>query len=388
MSLLRTSSSQLLRFVCPLVLLFALIMVESSSTTIQAALVLPTPASSTSDLPLPDASVAQIETYLNQLARSGRLSGAVLVAHNGRVLRKAYHLADRETGDANTPRTMFRIGSISKQFTALAILILQERKKLQVQDHICLYIPACPTNWRAITIQHLLTHTSGIPDYTDAPDFLSWWDKPATPEQIIARFKGLPLHFEPGSQFRYSNSGYLLLGYVIEQLSGQSYATFLDENIFIPLKMMHSGYDTSVMRPGHAQGYLNGYRPVDKFDISWAHAAGALYSTVEDLYTWDLALAAHRLVSPQALDDMFTIHIPCAPPGSPKNCLLPNDLGYGYGWFIAQEPQGKLMYHVGHIDGFFSFNGFYPEKNIQVVVLTNLENIDVLGVGRDLAAMV
>ncbi len=372
-----------------LFLLLSFVSVGGSSpgtSVTSAAHIFPTPITTSGAVPpFPNATTARLDTYLSELAN---LSGSVLVAHNGMVFSKGYGQADMEKHVSNTPQTMFRIGSISKQFTAMAILILQERGKLHVQDALCTYIPNCPQDWQPITIKHLLTHTSGIPDYTDAPDFLSWWTQPQTPEQIISRFKTLPLDFTPGHQFRYSNSGYLLLGYIIERISGQSFATFLHENIFTPLNMTSSGYDSSIIQSGHAKGYYQNYSSADVFDISWAHAAGALYSTTGDLYTWDLALAAHKLVSPQAITDMFTVHIPCAPAGSPKNCLLSNDKGYGYGWFIAVEPLGKLYYHVGYIDGFYTFNGFYPEKNIQIVVLTNLEKIDVLKTGRELATMV
>jgi CubicO group peptidase (beta-lactamase class C family) len=316
------------------------------------------------------------------------MSGAVLVAHNGMLFEKGYDLADKDANIPNTPQTRFRIGSITKQFTAMAILILQDRGKLHVQDPICLYVPDCPQDWQPITIENLLTHTSGIPDYINSPDFVATWTEPATPEELIARFKDMPLEFPPGSRFKYSNSGYTLLGYIIERASGQSYATFLRENIFVPLKMNNTGYDaTYPPLPQHATGYYRGYIKPTPYDPSVLYAAGALYSTVEDLDAWDQALIMHKLLSRQALDAMFTPHIPCPPPG-PGGCLLHEDLGYGYGWFIASESQGRLIYHVGHIDGFFTYNGFYPQSNLVVVVLSNLETTNVLNTGPTLASMV
>jgi hypothetical protein len=156
------------------------------------------------------------------------------VAHNGLLFEKGYDLADKDANIPNTPQTRFRIGSITKQFTAMAILILQDRGKLHLQDPICLYVSDCPQDWQPITIENLLTHTSGIPDYINSPDFVATWTEPATPEELIARFKDMPLEFPPGSRFKYSNSGYALLGYITERVSGESYATFLRENIFVP----------------------------------------------------------------------------------------------------------------------------------------------------------
>jgi CubicO group peptidase (beta-lactamase class C family) len=330
---------------------------------------------------------ARLNMYLMHLAESGLLSGAVLVAQNGVLFDKGYGVADKDALIPNTPQTRFRIGSITKQFTAMAILILQERGKLHVQDHICLYIPDCPQDWQPITIEHLLTHTSGIPDYTNFPDFVATWTQTTTPEQLITRFKNMSLDFPPGSVFRYSSSGYVLLGYIIERVTGESYTTFLREHIFDPLKMDNTGYDSAYPPlPQHATGYYKGYIKPDAYDPSVLYAAGALYSTVEDLYMWDQSLMRHTLVSQRALDAMFTLHIPC-PPHGPGGCLLHTDLGYGYGWFIAAEPQGKLIYHVGHIDGFFTYNGFYPSSNLVVVVLSNLETTDVLKIGRTLASL-
>src|SRR5690348_3268571 len=157
----------------------------------------------------------QIDAYLTHLNQTGVLSGSVLVAQNGMLFKKGYGLADKDAHIANTPQTRFRIGSVTKQFTAMGILILQERGQLHVSDHLCLYIVDCPQDWQPVTLAHLLTHTSGIPDYTDFPDFVATWTQPTTPEALIARFKNMPLEFTPGSRFRYSNSGYILLGYII-----------------------------------------------------------------------------------------------------------------------------------------------------------------------------
>lgn len=343
-------------------------------------------STSTQDKPFPN--TAQIDAYLTHLNKNGVLSGAVLVAQNGMLFAKGYGLADKDASIPNTPLTRFRIGSITKQFTAMGILILQERGKLHVTDRLCFYIADCPQDWQPITIAHLLTHSSGIPDYTNFANFVPTWTRPTTPEELISRFKNMPLEFTPGSRFRYSNSGFILLGYIIERVSGESYAAFLQENIFGPLKMNNSGYDVAYPAlPQHASGYYRDYSKPDPYDPSVLYAAGALYSTVEDLNTWNSALMTRTLISQQTSDAMFTPHIPC-PPAGPGGCLLHTDRGYGYGLFIAAEPQGRLIYHVGHIDGFFTYSGFYPASKLSVVVLSNLETTNVLQIGRTLASMV
>ncbi|HEY7416660.1 MAG TPA: serine hydrolase domain-containing protein [Ktedonobacteraceae bacterium] len=332
------------------------------------------------------ASSADVNAYLDQLANNGDLTGSVLVARGDTVLlSKGYGLADEDLQIPNTPQTRFRIGSNTKQFTAMAILLLQEQGKLHVQDHLCLYITECPQDWQPITLHHLLTHTSGIEDYINSPDFPPLIGTPATPEQLIARFKKQPLLFKPGTRWSYSNSGYTLLGYIIEKVSGESYATFLEDHIFGPLQMHDTGYDTNNPQPpAHATGYLSEHHKPVYLDMSEFYAAGALYSTVEDLYKWDQALLTHQLVSQQTMDAMFKVYIPCPDGG----CALSSDQGYAYGWFVADESNHRLIYHWGRIDGFRTSNGFYPEDNVVVVLLSNLETTDVWGISDHLGQMV
>jgi len=339
---------------------------------------------------------ARMDAYLGGLARTGDFRGSALVARGDSVLlSKGYGVADEASAIPNAPRTRFRIGSITKQFTAMAILILQERGKLRVEDRLCAYVADCPEAWRPITLYHLLTHTSGIPNYTNFADFSALIGVATTDDQLIARFKDRPLDFAPGARWSYSNSGYILLGAIVARVSGESYAAFLRETIFGPLGMADTGYDVnSPALPEHATGYLHAHIQPVYIDMSEVGAAGALYSTVEDLYRWDRALAARRLVSRQALDAMFAPHVACPPGG----CALPSDRGYGYGWFVAGPgadgaPDRTLIYHLGHIDGFLTFNGFYPGRDdagsdtISVVVLSNLETTAVLADSVRLGAM-
>src|SRR5689334_1725000 len=187
---------------------------------------------------------SRVDEYMNAAVRQGKFSGSVLIAHEGKVLvSKGYGMASFELDVANTPRMKFRIGSLSKQFTAMAAMILQERGKLKVQDSVCLYVPQCPATWNDVTIHHLLTHTSGIPELLSLPDFQKTMTLPSPVAQTVERFKDQPLDFKPGEKFKYSNSGYVLLGYLIERVTGQTYEDFLKENIFEPLKMLSTGSD-------------------------------------------------------------------------------------------------------------------------------------------------
>jgi CubicO group peptidase (beta-lactamase class C family) len=333
-----------------------------------------TSATATTTAPTNAQAMQHIEAYLDQLNADGNVTASILVARGTSVLlSKGYGLASEEQHIPNTPQTRFRIGSITKQFTAMAILILQQQGKLHVHDLLCKYIMECPSAWAPITLQELLTHSSGIPDYTNFSNFPEVIGTPVSVADLIQRFKALPLDFTPGSRWSYSNSNYVLLGYIIEELSGQTYADFLTQHIFQPLQMNNTGYDSNtLMLPTHADGYLSpGVHPV-YLDMSEFYAAGALYSTVGDLFIWDQALLAHRLVPAAALADMFAVHIPCPAGG----CALSTDLGYGYGWFIAEQAGHRYDYHWGRIDGFRSSNGFYPQDGVIVIVLSNLETTD------------
>ncbi len=389
---MRKPCYNLQRYWLPMLLSILVVMMVACNTIPDKTIV--KGSNQTSVAPIPTATpkpfpqATQIDAYLTKLAANGVLGGSVLVAYNGMLFAKGYGVADKDMHILNTPQTRFRLGSVTKQFTAMAILMLQERGKLHVQDLLCRYIPDCPQDWRSITLEQLLTHTSGIPDYTDFSDFAETWTQPVTVEQLIARFKDMPLDSTPGSIFRYSSSGYVLLGYIIERVTGEAYTTFLQKQIFDPLAMHNTGYDSQYPAlPQHATGYYKGYIKPDAYDMSVLYAAGALYSTVEDMYIWDQALAKHTLISQQSSEEMFAQHVPCPPPGSPKGCVSQSDTGYGYGWFLADEAQGQLIYHVGRIDGFFAYNGFYSNKNLDVVVLSNLETTDVWQIGRMLADM-
>ena len=306
---------------------------------------------------------AKFDEYLTAITKQGRFTGSVLVARDGKVLfSKGYGMANLEFDIANTPQTKFRLGSITKQFTAASILLLQERGKLSVQDPICKYVENCPKTWEPVTVHHLLTHTSGIPSYTDVKspeEFRIMSLQKVTPVGFVDSFKSKPLEFAVGEKMKYNNSGYFILGHIIEKISGQSYEAFLQDNIFTPLKMMNTGYDThDRILKGRATGYsqANGKTINSEYlDMTVPYAAGSLYSTVEDLFAWNEALFSDRLLTTKSRTAMLT----------------PDKNNYAYGLTITKSFNRPLVSHGGGINGFSTFLGRFPEEKITVVVLRN-----------------
>ncbi len=330
-----------------------------------------------------DALIAsQVNNLLMHEATLQQFSGSVLIAHNDKVLlSKGYSMADWSKQVPNAPHTKFYLGSTTKQFTAMAILILQEQSKLQVHDHICSYIAPCPQSWQQVTIHELLTHTSGIPEFDHTSE------SNASPESWINDFDDVPLGFAPGNEFSYCNVCYQILGYVVEKVSGEPYCMFLQQTIFDPLQMKNTGCDQHYLSlPDHAVGYAS-WRVQDVSigldtapQWSFLFGAGLLYSTVEDLYRWDQALSNHTLISQQVLDEAFTPYVPSQYAGS----------NYGYGWFIAKAPiQGhRLIWHDGRVDGFRTYNGLYLDDGVTIIFLSNLSTLDELALARTLEQIV
>jgi CubicO group peptidase (beta-lactamase class C family) len=303
---------------------------------------------------------ARMDRVVQEYADTKQFMGSVLVARGDQVLfSKAYGEANLEWHVANTATTKFRLGSITKQFTAASILLLEARGKLKVDDPLKNYMPDAPATWNAITLKHLLTHTSGIPNVTSLADFPKRKVHTAKVEEAIGWFRDEPLEFAPGEKMAYSNSGYLLLGFVIEKVSGQSYAQFVQENIFTPLGMRDSGYDSnSAIIERRAAGYTprpDGIVNADYVSMTIPHAAGALYSTTEDLLRWQRGLYGNKILSADAVRRMTT----------------PFKAGYGFGLAI---PEGKrrLYQHGGGIEGFNTQLNYYPESGVTVAALANL----------------
>jgi CubicO group peptidase (beta-lactamase class C family) len=333
--------------------------VTPSSASSAASPVPSTGSSPTSTAISPDA-VSAVDAMLANMTSQSLFSGSVLISQHGQVLlSKGYGFADRAQKTSNDPHTRFAIASNTKQFTAAAILLLEGQGKLKVTDLICTYIPDCPTAWGVITIKELLTHTSGIPDYLAQPDFVDYEGQPSTPLQIIAHFRDLPLDFAPGTTWAYSNSGYILLGYIIEQVSGLSYEAFLQKYILTPLNLSDTGYNHN--SNGVAIGYTNGYSatPAVPVDPSVPYAAGALYSTVEDMNRWEQALTTDALLPATSRAEMFATQGP------------PTYAGYGYGFVIGTDSGRPIIGHDGAISGFQSIEARYPVDDVTVIILSN-----------------
>lgn len=254
---------------------------------------------------------ARMDQIVQESVSNKQFMGSVLVARGNEVLfSKGYGSANLEWQIPNTASTKFRLGSVTKQFTAASILLLEERGKLKVDDPVKKYMPDAPAAWDKMTIFHVLTHTAGIPNFTSFPDYRSSEPFETTPEKLIARFRDKALEFQPGERMIYSNSGYVLLGYLIERVSGQTYEKFLQENVFTPLGMKDSGYDSnSAVIARRAAGYSpspNGPINAGFIHMSIPFSAGALYSTTEDLLKWEQGLFGGKVLSAASLQKMTT----------------------------------------------------------------------------------
>lgn len=252
-----------------------------------------------------------MDTVAKDQATGDRFMGNVLVAKEGAVLfARSYGWANVEWKVPHTPASKFRIGSVTKQFTAAAILLLEERGRLKLADPVSKFIPDAPEAWKQVTLFHLLTHISGIPSFTDGPEYMTWKLSPEGPAQTFAHIRDKPLEFPAGEKHKYSNSGYVLLGWIVEKVSGQSYEAFLRENIFTPLGMNESGYDSNTaLVPQRASGYVPGPTGLSNapyVDMHVPHGAGALYSTTGDLLSWTQGLFGGKLLAADSLEKMTT----------------------------------------------------------------------------------
>jgi CubicO group peptidase (beta-lactamase class C family) len=326
-----------------------------------------------------DECATRAAAYMDSVSKAQNFSGAILVAHQGRVLFKnAYGFANAEWSVPNTPQTKFEIGSLTKQFTATAILHLVEAGKLRLDAPISTYIPDLPHVWSRISIHQLLTHTSGIPNTEKLSDYTQGLHHVYTPSELIALVQNRPLDYAPGTKWKYSNTDYYLLGYLIERISTESYADYLQHHLFGPLAMTDTGYNSyTTVLPRRATGYVrevgqlqNAERP----NPSIPYSAGAVFSTVEDLFKWDEALYAEKIIKRATQDKMFTSY-------------KEGGEGYGYGWFISSKEGRKKQFHEGSTFGFGSFIARYPNDHILVVVLSNQEATDVKTIADTLARL-
>ena len=307
-----------------------------------------------------------IDALLSPVFQPADPGAAVIVTQKGRtVFRKGYGMANLELKVPIRPEMAFRIGSVTKQFTAVAVLMLVQEGKLALEADVTTYLPDYPTHGEKITIENLLTHTSGIKSYTDMTEWLPLWRKDMPLAELIDFFKDQPMEFKPGERWAYNNSAFVLLGAVIEKVSGQSYAQFLAERIFQPLGMTHTQYDvTEKIIPGRVAGYnkgANGWENAPYLSMTQPHGAGALMSSVDDLARWDKALYTGKLVKPKLLRKAWT----------PFSLADGRSTQYGYGWGISPLAGKVFIEHGGGINGFICHGLRMPEERIYVAILTN-----------------
>jgi len=306
----------------------------------------------------------QMRDAVRAQAESHQFMGSVLVAKGNEVVfEMSAGMANVEWNIPDSAATKFRIGSLTKQFTAAAILLLQERGKLAVDDPIARYLKEVPAAWQAVTLRQLLTHTAGVPDTADLSkkENREWELSGFNSMMLFERMRHLPLDFSPGTEFKYSNTGYLLLGWAVERASGQTYQDFLHKNIMVPLGLDNSGFDSAVpILPQRASGYRTGslgIRNANYLDMRAPGAAGGLYSTTGDLLKWTRALFGNKLLQPASLAAMTT----------------PNRGHYGFGLQIESKNGRQRFAHAGGINGFGSFLAYFPASDVTIVVLANVE---------------
>jgi D-alanyl-D-alanine carboxypeptidase len=304
-------------------------------------------------------------------------AGDVLVAKGGEVLlRQGFGLANREWNVPHEATGKFRLGSLTKKFTATAILQLMERGALALDDEIARHYPEAPAAWRGVSLFHLLTHTSGIPSYTSIPGFFQdMAQRDLSPRDIIALTENEPLEFPPGTQFKYCNGGYVILGQVIERLSGLAYEDYVREKVLLPLGLQNTGYEqVATIIPRRVQGYRNKNGRMENaayLAMSLPYAAGSIYSCLDDLLTWQRALATAKPIGRAARDLMFT------------------DYGhfYGFAWAIQTQFSRRQYVHAGGINGFSVVMSHYPDDDLTIILLANIQAAPVQKIARDLAAL-
>ena len=306
-----------------------------------------------------------VDIFFNSVIKENNPGAAILIAKEGKIIyEKAYGYADVENKIPVNINTKFRIGSITKQFTAAAILKLQEKGLLNVNDPLSKYIPDFPRG-NEVKIYNLLTHTSGIHSYTNDPDFIKTVEAEIKPEDLVDQIKKYNYEFNPGDKWEYNNSGYFLLGYIIEKVSGMSYGEFLKQNLFDPAGMKNTGVHSSHIKlENEAVGYSYENNNVTKsinWDMSRAGGAGSIYSTVEDLFHWNEALFNGKILSKESLEAAFT-------PAEIKDGI---NTHYGYGWFINENRGLKTISHSGGLQGFNSDLTRFVGENFTEVVLLN-----------------
>jgi D-alanyl-D-alanine carboxypeptidase len=300
------------------------------------------------------------------LKKSKAPAASFAVIRNGKVVKSAgYGLANVEHKVPATKKTVYQLGSITKQFTAVAVMMLVEAGKLNVDEAVSNILADLPASWSGVTVRHLLTHTSGITGYTSLPNFQSMERKDVTHAEVIKSVASLPLEFKPGEKWNYSNTGYYLLGMIIEKLSAKGYSGYLQEKIFGPLGMSSTRTnDLSAIIPNRAAGYTRRgeeVRIAPMISMSWPFSAGVLVSTVTDMAKWDAAVGTDKLLKKSSWDMVWT----------PVRLNDGSTHPYGFGWAVESENGHRRIEHGGGIPGFTTDMARYPDDGLTVVVLTN-----------------
>jgi D-alanyl-D-alanine carboxypeptidase len=347
-------------------------MLKLSATCVAILVLLGAPAASALAAPSAKqeqpALAASIDASIGQYYKADMPGATVIVVKDGKpVFRKAYGMADTAGKKPMSADMVLRLGSITKQFTAVAILMLAEEGKLALTDDITRFFPDYPTGGKKITVEHLLTHTSGIVSYTGKPDYVAGMAKDMSVAAMIDSFKNDPLDFEPGTSYRYNNSGYFLLGAIIEKVSGQPYAKFVEQRIFVPLGMKDTAYEGHERGKAHpARGHTRdgeGYGASAPLSMTQPYAAGSLVSTVDDLARWDAAISQGKLLKAASWQRAFT----------PYTLASGKSTGYGYGWEMGKLQGVPMVAHGGGINGFSTFALRLPEQKVFVAVLSNTD---------------
>jgi len=307
----------------------------------------------------------RVDDYVREQMRRRHMPGlALAVVRDGRVVRQgAYGMANLELRVAVTPETVFEIGSVTKQMTAAAVMLLVEEGKVSLDDPVSKYVPEAPEAWAGVTVRHLLTHTSGIRNYTGLPGFEL--TERLTRAEFVRRLAPHPLAFTPGDTHSYGNSGYSLLGYVVEAASGRGYWQFMSERVFGPLGMRATtDRDPRRLVPNRADGYewTGGEWAGRDYDLTDLSSAGAAVSTVGDLARWETALAGGRLLKPASLEQVW----------APLRLNSGRTHPYGFGWHVEDLRGRRVVRHTGHTAGFSASLARYPDDRLTVIVLSNL----------------
>ena len=346
-------------------------------------------ALATSPAPAGDRTSAAMLSYLQGLAAKKQFTGTALVVRHGQVLvRYAAGQADEKAKAPNRPDTIFRLASVSKQYTAMLVLKLADKGLLRLDDPICpylvpVYVKACPAAWKPITIREILVHTSGIPDISEMSDFFPKLPKPTTTQEIIQRFVNKPLDFKPGTSWKYSNSGYILAGAIIEKVTHKPFGTVLHDMITGPLDLRHTGYSLGNPPNGYAKGYFKVGSPAPPINGSQANAAGGVFSNVDDMARYDRAFGANLVAPAATVKEAFTSQARCPAGG----CLDSPSTGYAFGWLVYKINGHPYLYHPGLLQGYHASNAYMPSDDIAVVVLSNVQSTDVNGINRHLATL-